>query len=57
MSSWIEDRNLVGVPKLFDLLGASGRSGVDGKAQDAVVAVLGREFSRGDVAIIGDPRS
>lgn len=43
MSSCIEERSLAGVPKLFDLLGGFGLTGVEGKPKDAVVAVLGRE--------------
>lgn len=57
MSSCIEERSLAGVPKLFDLLGAPGLRGVEGKAKDAVVAVLGRVRSIGDTTATGKPRS
>jgi hypothetical protein len=43
MSSCIDERRRVGVPKLCDLLGAPGLEGVEGEANFDDVAVLGRD--------------
>lgn len=57
MSSCIEERRRLGVPKLLALFDRPGLEGVDGEDEYGVVAVLGYGETTGNTVMIGDGRS